>query len=307
MSLSDFVNSLPPERKERALAEFEAMPEPKGDLEDLFDEAAYERGIALDPRGQRISRVLLRLSGDATADASLDDISAGEIFGAFGREVRAAAGDSEMDARLRLVGFSAGSVVLHFEPTHPEIEQGADGALPVHSVADHAIETVLDLHRAIELQLAPAEIQSRFKQPGLLKAARRFLDVLDKDGLDAATRWYGPGGSVSRSALTGVGRRYALDVLFAKDEEREPELISGMVQALDMEGIVTIKSGKRKPKVKVPAARITDGSFQIGKYTQIRATKTFLHDKVGLTGGESYEFVAFAFSGDDTPLIDVGD
>ena len=90
-------------------------------------------------------------------------------------------------------------------------------------------------------------------------------------------------------------------------EPSTPKGQPGLVAHIDQWRIVTIKSGKRKPKVKVPAARITDGSFQIGKYTQIRATKTFLHDKVGLTGGESYEFVAFAFSGDDTPLIDVGD
>ena len=304
MSLSDYLDSVPPGRREQARAEFEALPDTDGSPEDLFEQAAYERSVALDPNGRRLSRVLLRLSGDATANASIDDATAGEIVGAFGREVRAAAGPSAEDALLRLVGFSAGSVVLHYEPVRSVVVE--DGAFDVHSVADHAIETVMALHQAIESGQAAGQIQATYKQPGLLKAARRFLAVLDKDGLDVSTRWYGPGGGVSTSAVTTVGRRYALDILFESDVESEPEPINGLVTSLDIEGYVTIRSGNKKPSVRVPPELITDGSFQIGKYTQIKATKTYNVDKVGITGKASYDFVEFAFS-DGTPPLDIAE
>jgi len=304
VSLSDYLNSLPPERREEARREFDALPEPEGRLEDLFEQAAYERSAALDPSGERISRVVLRLHGNATEDASLDDTTAEQVIGAFGREVKAAAGEGAADAKLRLVGFSAGSVILHFEPVRPEIEQAADGALPVWSAADHAIQNVLDLHRAIESQRPAAEIQNRFAQPGLLNAARRFLDVLDKEDLDMSARWYGPTGALSISSVTFAGRKYALDNLFAKEEKEEREVLSGMVIGLSIEGVVTLRSGHRKPDFKVPPEMITDGSFVIGKYTQVLALKTYRADKVGLLGDPSYEFIEFAFADGDTSLLD---
>jgi hypothetical protein len=304
VSLRDYLNSLPPERREEARREFDAIPEPEGRLEDLFEQAAYERSVALDPSGERVSRVVLRLHGDTTVDASLDDTTAEQVIGAFGREVRAAAGEGAADAKLRLVGFSAGSVILHFEPARPEIEQAADGALRVWSVADHAIQNVLELHRAIESQRPAAEIQNRFAQPGLLNAARRFFDVLDKENLDMAARWYGPTGALSVSSITFVGRRYAIDNLFAKDEKEENEVLSGMVNALSIDGVVTIRAGHRKPDFKVPAEMITDGSFVIGEFTQVLARKTYRADKVGLLGDPSYEFIDFAFVDGDTSLLD---
>ncbi|NEN04665.1 hypothetical protein G3T36_02165 [Diaminobutyricibacter tongyongensis] len=306
MKLRDYLNSIPSERRQEARRAFEELDEPEGSIDDLFEQAAYERSAALDPNGERLSRVVVRLIGEETAGASLDDSTAEQVIGAFGREVRAAAGDGAPDARLRLVGFSAGSVVFHFEPARPEIEQGADGAISVWSAADHAIETVLSLHKAIESKLSAQEIQSRFSQPGLLIAARRFLDTLDKQSLDISTRWYSPTGEVSSASVTVAGRRYALDTLFAKEPESESEYVSGHVIVLDADGYVTIKSGHRKPRIRVPVDLVTDGSFVIGQFVQINATKTYQTDKVGITGSESYEFVGF-FDGGDIPLFPSAD
>lgn len=301
MSLNDYLNSLSTARQEEARRAFADLPEPEGQLDDLFEEAAYERSVALDPEGARISRLVLRLYGDEAADASLDDATAEHVIGAFGREVKAASGDSA-DARMRLVGFSAGSVVLHFEPARAELNVGADGAIAVWSAADHAVEVVLDLHRAIESKIPAAEIQSRFKQPGLLSSVRRFLEVLDKHSLDMSTRWYGPTGNISGSKVTSAGREYALNTLFAKVPDSQREIISGHVTVLDADGFVTVKAIGRKPKVKVPVERITDGSFAIGQFVQINATRFFLSDKVGITGDPSFEFISFLDADGTAPL-----
>jgi hypothetical protein len=47
LSLSDYLQSVPPERRKKAIEEFDALPTPDGNLEDLFEQQARERSARL--------------------------------------------------------------------------------------------------------------------------------------------------------------------------------------------------------------------------------------------------------------------
>lgn len=266
-----------PERVHRF---FEEANEPEGLLADVFDDAAYQAASRMDPSLARSSELRLRLVGPSVQDGFYDSDVQDAIAGPLGREVAAAAGPGAGAARIGLVGVSSGSVVLHYRPHTPMVVAAEDQAPLEVSSADVAIRRVLSLHNMLEAGRPAAEIANATnKHKDLLRNARAVVEGLDRFGLDLSATWWSPSGQAVRSVLTEKGRTYAQGI-FRKDDHEEEVPVSGLVTALDLDGLVTIRQGQLKYPVHVEREDVR--LFELGETVHLVLRRVEKVDRVGL-------------------------
>ena len=265
---------------ERAEAFFESVAEPDELMDDLLDDARYEAARQHDPSLVRATELRLRLVGPGVRDGFYDPAVEERLAGPLGKEL-AAAGDPKLEqTRLGLVGISPGSVVLHYRPMIATLaDSGPQSGLEI-TPADMAVRRVLRLHDLFEAGAPAAQIaQATANNDALLRGARGVVDVLRAFELDLSATWWSPSGDSVRSTLTRRGRDHAASI-FRQAEQDDFERIWGLVTALDVDGIVTVRRQATKFHIVVERDAVRD--FELGERVHLLIKSTAHVDQVGL-------------------------
>ncbi len=272
------------EKAEDVRAFLSELPEPEGDVFEIFEEAEDAAARRMQPDLPPFSYLVIRLSGDSVADGGVNHDVANDLLGPIGAEIQAAADRRSAESEMTLVRITRGSLVLHYKPKNP-LASSAPGQVEVEvSPVDQAVRDTFDLHNMLERGELPAVIASRFgENTKLLKTARKLTEALDKHDLNT-------GGRV-QSNLTERGRTYAKG-LFKQIDKPKERIVTGRITGLDLDGIVTVqqvRDRKRKVHLEDPAD-ITQG-FTLGEEVSLRVEVVEATDQVGLHGREHLKYI----------------
>lgn len=267
------------------------LPEPEGDVFEVFEEAEDAAARRMQPDLPPFSYLVIRLSGDAVANGGVNHDIANDLLGPIGAELQAAA-DRPSESEMALVRITRGSLVLHYKPKLP-LALSAEGQVEVDvSPVDQAVRDTFDLHNMLEQGALPAVIASRFgENKKLLKTARKLTEALDKHDLNMSGKWRSPTGGRVQSNLTERGRTYAKG-LFKQIDKPKETIVTGRITGLDLDGIVTVQqvsNRKRKVHLEDPAD-ITSG-FTLGEEVSLRVEIVEATDQVGLHGREHLKYI----------------
>lgn len=270
-----------------------ALPEPEGDVFEVFEEAEDEAARRMQPDLPPFSYLVIKLSGDAVADGGVNHEIANDLLGPIGAEIEAAADKRSAESEMSLVRITRGSLVLHYKPKRP-LASSEPGQVEVEvSPVDQAVRDTFDLHNMLERGELPAVIASRFgENKKLLKTARKLTEALDKYELDMNGKWRSPTGGRVQSNLTERGRTYAKGIFKQIDKPKET-IVTGRITGLDLDGIVTVRqvsNRKRKVHLEDPAD-ITTRGFDLGEEVSLRVEVVEAHDQVGLHGREHLKYL----------------
>ncbi len=115
---------------------------------------------------------------------------------------------------------------------------------------------------------------------------------MDKNGLTLTTRWRNAKGVPVVSALSQSARKTALDVFQKEAVPPESIPISGIVNGINLDGKIQLKSapGKKKHSWEVIATPdlVTSGEFRLGETIHIVVRQEVTSDHVGLTSTPKY-------------------
>ncbi|MCD7100478.1 hypothetical protein [Pseudoclavibacter sp. 13-3] len=240
-------------------------------LDEVLFEAQLQAAERFDASISRHAHeYIVRLSGPDVEAGVLPDSINDEVVPRITREIAASAEIDNANVKFGLAGIGQGSIVLYFKPLDDDAAYSSTSEDQFEqriSIIDNAIERINTLHGLIENEASANEIQARFhstRERQLLHAAGKLVEALDSHSLDFTSRWRGPGGRRTLGMISERGRAYA-QTLFHESEQSEERPFSGKIQALDLEGSVTIASGKRNsrrvasidPKL-IPGLRLGD-------------------------------------------------
>jgi ATP-dependent 26S proteasome regulatory subunit len=144
---------------------------------------------------------------------------------------------------------------------------------------------VSELHDLLESKALAAEIASAFRDDQqVLRQTRKLVEALNRYQVTLSTRWWGPSSARRRSAITKTGREHGMR-LFAAAEQDEPMLVSGLVTALELAGVVTVTSDTgQKYRVEV-GELVSDSSFALGTRVAVQTMKSQEVDSIGVSQG----------------------
>lgn len=281
------------EKAEDVRAFLSELPEPEGDVFEVFEEAEDAAARRMQPDLPPFSYLVIKLSGEEVADGGVNHDIANDLLGPIGAEIQAAADRRSAESELTLVRITRGSLVLHYRPKNP-LASSAPGQVEVEvSPVDQAVRDTFDLHNMLERGELPAVIASRFgENKKLLKTARKLTEALDKHDLDMSGKWRSPTGGRVQSNLTERGRTYAKGIFKQIDKPKET-IVTGRITALDLDGIVTVQqvsNRKRKVHLEDPAD-ITSRGFVLGEEVSLRVEVVEAQDQVGLSGREHLKYM----------------
>jgi hypothetical protein len=282
------------ERAESVSAFLDALPEPEGDVFEVFEEAEDAAARRMLPDLPPFSYLVIKLSGEAVAHGGVNHDVANDLLGPIGAEIQAAADRRSAESEMTLVRISKGSLVLHYKPKKP-IATAETGQVELEvSPVDLAIRDTFDLHNMLERGELPAAIANRFgEKKKLLKAARKLTEALDKHDLNMSGKWRSPTGGRVQSKLTETGRNHARGI-FKQIDKPDQTVVNGRITALDLDGIVTVQqvsNRKRKVHLEDPAD-ITTGGFVLGEEVSLLVEIVEARDQVGLGGREQLRFIS---------------
>lgn len=280
------------------LADLEEVPD---DADEVLFESRVEAFRRIAPDGGPQAELRLRLAGPDVRDGFYDADMEAALADPLRREFAAAAGSKTTpQLELGLVGVSSGSVVLHYRPKVMNLSddgpQAGVGMVP----ADAAIRRVLRLHNLFESQANPDEVRAVTQgNEGLLRGARDVVHALTRFDLEMTATWWAPSGSPVRSRLSREGRTYA-EGIFNQTERSEPVQVWGLVSALDVDGLVTIRRPGGRHVVKIDAEEI--GQFMLGEEVHMIVERTAQVDHVGLSSRPAFRFMRMLEQNEDVPL-----
>lgn len=282
------------EKAADVLAFLSELPEPEGDVFEVFEEAENAAARRMQPDLPPFSYLVIRLSGDSVRDGGVNHDIANDLLGPIGAELQAAA-DRPGESELTLVRITRGSLVLHYKPKLP-LTPVTDGQAEVDvSPVDQAVRDTFDLHNMLERGEAAAAIAKRYgEKKKLLKTARKLTEALDKHDLDMSGKWRSPTGSRVQSNLTERGRTYAKG-LFKQIDKPKVTIVTGRITGLDLDGIVTVQQvSNRKRKVHLEEPDDITSGFTLGAEVSLRVEIVEATDQVGLHGREHLKFIEHA-------------
>lgn len=275
------------------------LPDPEGDVFEVFEEAEDAAARRMQPDLPPFSYLVIKLTGEAVADGGVNQDVANDLLGPIGAEIQAAADKSAAESEMTLVRISRGSLVLHYKPKYPLAALRPDQADVEVSPVDRAVRDTFDLHNMLERGELPAVIASRFgENKKLLKTARKLTEALDKHDLNMGGKWRSPTGGRVQSQLTERGRTYAKGI-FKQIDKPAQTVVNGRITALDIDGIVTVqqvRDRKRKVHLQDPA-EITTGGFSLGEEVSLLVEIIEARDQVGLGGREQLRFLGHFVQG----------
>jgi hypothetical protein len=280
------------------LAGLEDVPD---DADEVLFESRVEALRRVVPGAGPQAELRLRLAGPNVRDGFYDAEMEAALADPLRREFAAAAGSKATpQVELGLVGVSSGSVVLHYRPKVVELsDAGAQTGVEVVP-ADAAIRRVLRLHNLFESQADADEVKAATQgNDGLLRGARDVVHALTRFDLEMSATWWAPSGSPVRSRLTRQGRTYA-EGIFSQAEQSEPVQVWGLVSALDVDGLVTVRRSGSRHVVKIDPEEI--GQFVLGEEVHMIVQRTAQVDRVGLSGRPAFKFVRMLQRDEDVPL-----
>lgn len=271
------------------------LPEPEGDVFEVFEEAEDAAARRMHPELPPFSYLVIKLSGEAVAHGGVNHDVANDLLGPIGAEIQAAADKRSAESEMSLVRITRGSLVLHYKPKLPLAPAASEAGLvevPVSPV-DKAVRDTFDLHNMLERNELPSVIASRFgENKKLLKTARKLTEALDKYDLNMSGIWRSPTGGRVQSKLTEAGRNHARGI-FKQIDKPAQTVVSGRITALDLDGIVTVQATaarKRKVHLEDPAD-ITAGGFVLGEEVNLLVEIMEPKDQLGLGGREHLRFI----------------
>lgn len=286
---------------ERAREFLTGLDDVPDDADEVLFESRVEALRRVIPGAGPHAELHLRLAGPNVRDGFYDAEMEAALADPLRREFSAAAGSKVTpQVELGLVGVSSGSVVLHYRPKVVELsDEGTQKGVEVVP-ADSAIRRVLRLHNLFESRANADEIKAMTRgNDALLRGARDVVHALTKFDLEMSATWWAPSGSPVRSRLTSQGRTYA-EGIFSQTERSERVQVWGLVSALDVDGIVTVRRSGSRHVVKIDPEEV--GQFTLGEQVHMIVQQTAQVDRVGLKGRPVYEFVRMLQADDDVPL-----
>lgn len=267
------------------------------DWDALFDQAWLHAARRFDSSARLRPELAVHVAGDKVGPGRLRLRLADDLFGPLQSEVDAALPNSAV-TELELTGVSAGSAVLHFQPSD-HAEAHGSGHLPLAvSQIDHAISRVLDVHDAVENESSPDEIRSLANAMGVLQHFSRLTNVLDEHGLTLAMAWRSGDGRRRRSNLSRRGLSYGRE-LFEWTQYEEIQHVSGFVYVQSMRNLLTLKADPANDKSKtyeivIPRTTLQAATLTLGQYVRVHAIHRYRRNQLGQTSEHKYEFVGFA-------------
>jgi hypothetical protein len=288
----------PDERARAFLASLDDVPDDQDDV--LFDARVEALRRVMPDAGPR-TELRLRLAGPNVRDGFYDAEMESVLADPLRREFSAAVGAKpSQQVEFGLVGVSAGSVVLHYRPKVLSVsDEGPQSGVEIVP-ADGAIRRVLRLHDLFESQADAAEIRAATQgNDQFLRGARDVVHALTRFDLEMTASWWSPRGDTIRSRLTRQGRTYA-EGIFSQAEDTSQVQVWGLVAALDVDGLVTIRRSGSQHRVKVEPEQVS--LFVLGEQVHIVATRTAQVDLVGLSGRPNFEFVRMVEGDETVPL-----
>jgi hypothetical protein len=271
---------------------FRLAPDPKGDLEDIIDEARFEAASRLSPGlgSLRNSTYIVRVRSDDGQDENIDGASLRAVMAGIEEEVLSAADSGRNEARLALDDVTQGSIVLHYRAINPlsDVNEGEfDHGL---SVVGAAIERVSRLHHALEEGRQYSEIAQIASSTDLLKASRGLLQSLTKHGLNLTTRWRSAAGDPVLSSLSFGAKATAANV-FEKAPVSVPLHIFGRVTSLDISGWIKVQASAgrhRAYEIKAQPDVVVSGILVLGEVVHLTIRQETAEDLVGLKSEPKY-------------------
>lgn len=197
--------------------------------------------------------------------------------------------------------------MLHYRPKVVELsDDGPQAGVVVPT--DAAIRRVLNLHNMFEQQADADQIRAVTQNnDGFLRGARDVIRALTRFDLEMTATWWTTSGAPIRSRLTEQGRTYA-EGIFSKREQTDPVRVWGIVSALDVVGVVTVRRPPNSQHhVKIEPSHIAE--FTLGEPVHMLVERTAQVDRVGLSGRPVFEFIRMLEDNEDVPfeLDDLGD
>lgn len=265
---------------ERARNFFREVHEPADNLADLVDQARLDAMLRMDPEALPTNEIQVRLVGPLLKDGFYDSHVEEKLAGPLGKQFEIAAG-SQAEARMGLVAISPGSVILTLRPHNPFLKSGEARLDLDASSLDVGARKVIDLYGLLDQQVPPEHIRTRAGSETLLRQVKQVVAGLSEFSLEMTTLWHSPSRAIVRSRIGRKGVAYA-NGLFMKESRARQEVLSGMVWALDLDGILKIRDVETSLKVTVRTSPDQARRFQVNQRVRLLVERAISSDQVGL-------------------------
>lgn len=197
---------------------------------------------------------------------------------------------------LGLVGIDSGSTVLRLRPVAQTIPLGddlvlSDQAMPIGvTSADDVGRTLI---KVVEASEGSGDLR---RWSGYVKGLEVVSGTLDDHDLNAEFTWSSMGGSLSRAALTAVGRGYLRSLREATSESTRIA-VSGRIVELRESGHVRVKAGTSRTSpsydVRIDHDELLRMDLRLGRTVHMLVQETIERDRLGRERRQQLDFVQF--------------
>lgn len=298
--LSRFLNGVPSADDLWDEQDAQEDTDPAQSLDRNWREAAEQ----LTGSSAQLSRWLsLRLRGTDRPDGALDSRVTTELLGALNKEVREAAPEAAENAlALELVGMSAGSTILHFEPANNIESQTSDQIASEVDPLDDAISTIFDLHEVVHSR---GDVRRFASNPGLLRGFKDLTTALEKNELELDMEWRSATGRNRHVQINRSDVTYA-QTLWSESSETHQRLITGIVTVLNLGGMFTLKLSvartAKKYDIHMPEGRdLISLGLTLGETVTVNVKEINTVNSLGVELALRYEFLDQVFGEQELP------